>query len=183
MAPGVAPSVQLPLTIVDLAHLADDELAAMRLPAFPTLALWALRDGRDKSRVLAALPVWAPLLAQLLGDPDGRMASQQLLSYFAAVTKGLTLDELHAKLVELAIPAEESLMSTIAEDLRKQGRHEGRREGRLEGRLEIVQRLIAVRFGAIPPAIEARLAAASLQDLERYAERVLTAATIDAVVD
>jgi predicted transposase YdaD len=187
MSPSVAPVVQLPLTIVDLAHLADDELAAMRLPVFPTLALWALRDGRDKARVLAALPVWAPLLAQLLGDPDARMASQQLLSYFTAVTKGLTLDELHAKLIELAIPAEEGLMSTIAEDLRKEGRREGRSEGRKEGRVEaslqIVRRLLVVRFGVIPAAVEARLTAASAEDLERFAERVLTAATIDAVLE
>lgn len=52
---------------------------------------------------------------------------------------------------------------------------------RAQAQLELLRRLLVVKFAAIPPALEARLASATPAQLEQYAERVLTATTIDAV--
>lgn len=59
---------------------------------------------------------------------------------------------------------------------------QGRAEGNVEGRLEIVLRLLAARFGAVSAAAVARVRETSATDLERIAERILTAQTLDEVL-
>jgi len=58
-----------------------------------------------------------------------------------------------------------------------------REEGREEGRGRILRRLLAIKFGALGDDVEARVAAASSAQLDRYVERILTAATADSVFD
>jgi hypothetical protein len=55
---------------------------------------------------------------------------------------------------------------------------QGRAEGKAEGRAEMVLRLLAVRFGQPDDATQARIAAASLADLDAIAERLFTAQTL-----
>lgn len=52
-------------------------------------------------------------------------------------------------------------------------------ESRGERRLLVKQ--LTLRFGAPPEAAMARIAAADVETLERWAERVLTASTLEAV--
>ena len=56
---------------------------------------------------------------------------------------------------------------TIADQLRE------------EGRIELLMRQVRKRFGEIPPAVEERIRAADRDTLDRWAERILTATTID----
>lgn len=71
------------------------------------------------------------------------------------------------------------------EEGRREGRDEGRREGRDDGRREgeraVLERLLLRRFGALPPAVGARLGDASTAELEAWADNVLDAATLDEV--
>jgi len=62
---------------------------------------------------------------------------------------------------------------------RREGKAEGKAEGNVEGRLEIVLKLLAARYGALSTAVVARVRETSAADLERIAERVLTAETLD----
>jgi hypothetical protein len=66
---------------------------------------------------------------------------------------------------------------------REAGREEGRMEGRLEGitqgRVELVLRQLTVRFGELGKDVEARIAAASLAELDEIGERLLTARTLE----
>ena len=80
-----------------------------------------------------------------------------------------------------------------------EGRHEGRHEGLLEGRHEgllegqvkglvigeskILKRQLERRFGALPSWVVNKIESASEQDLESWADAVLTAPTLDAVFD
>lgn len=59
-----------------------------------------------------------------------------------------------------------------------QGRMKGRAEGRAEGSAEMVLHLLTLRFGELDDAAKARIAAASLADLDAIAERLLTAQTL-----
>ena len=52
---------------------------------------------------------------------------------------------------------------------------------RAEGRAEILLRQLAKRFGPVPPDVQERVRAASIPDLDRWAETVLTAPTLEAV--
>jgi hypothetical protein len=66
---------------------------------------------------------------------------------------------------------------------RLEGRQEGRQEGRLEGESKLLKRLLERRFGVLPTWVSDKLDSATEQDLETWAEAVLTAPTLDAVFD
>ena len=58
---------------------------------------------------------------------------------------------------------------------RQEGLQEGRQEGILQGEAALLRRLLVRRFGALPSWAEQRLEQANLEELERWAERVLEA--------
>jgi flagellar biosynthesis/type III secretory pathway protein FliH len=62
-----------------------------------------------------------------------------------------------------------------------QGLSQGLSQGRQQGQLELITRLLTRRFGALPDWARARLQAAHADQLEQWADRVLDAATLEAV--
>lgn len=163
----------LTTVLVDLPALDDDALEAMALPPFPTLALWALRDGRDKARVLRGFERWAPLLRDLVRSPGAEIAITQLFSYFLAVAQEMTFEDVRGMFEQVLI-SKETVM-TAAEELMDRGR--------TQASARILRKLLVLKFAAIPTHLDARIAAASADELERYAERVLAATSIDAVFE
>jgi hypothetical protein len=75
---------------------------------------------------------------------------------------------------------------TAAEMLRREGRQEGRQEGEARGQLlgkrEVLLRLLRQRFGPVPAASVARIGKAGAVELDRWADRVLLAESLDAVL-
>ena len=65
----------------------------------------------------------------------------------------------------------------------QQGRQEGRQEGLKQGEAALLQRQLARRFGPLPDAVIARLASASIEQLENWAIKVLDAQSLDDVLD
>ena len=63
------------------------------------------------------------------------------------------------------------------------GLEEGRQEGRQEGESKLLRKLLERRFGALPPWAGERIAAAGEEELERWAENLLAADSLDAVFD
>lgn len=61
------------------------------------------------------------------------------------------------------------------EDGRNEGLAEGLAQGRVEGRAAILLQLLELRFGPLDADTEERLQSASLSDLERWTERILSA--------
>jgi hypothetical protein len=61
------------------------------------------------------------------------------------------------------------------------GLKQGRREGKKEGERTVVRKLLTLRFGELPAPAERRLKKAKLVELERWAERVLTADSLAAI--
>jgi hypothetical protein len=59
---------------------------------------------------------------------------------------------------------------------------EGEVRGRAQGRAELVLKQLTLRFGPVPAAVEARIRAASIAQLDTFAERVLTARSLDEVL-
>ena len=55
---------------------------------------------------------------------------------------------------------------------RVEGKQEGRVEGRLEAKQEILQRLLTLRFGALPKESLSKIAQASSSQLERWIDKV-----------
>jgi predicted transposase YdaD len=65
--------------------------------------------------------------------------------------------------------------------LRDEGRAEGRVEGRLEQARDLLLRQFRARFGEVPAAAVERVQTAALAELNCWAERVLTATTVEEV--
>ena len=72
---------------------------------------------------------------------------------------------------------------TTAEMLRTEGRAEGRNEGRNEGRAEALRQLLTLKFGALQDETLERIRSAPADRLEVWTARLLTAATLDEVLD
>jgi hypothetical protein len=54
-------------------------------------------------------------------------------------------------------------------------------QGRAEGAANVLSKLLTLKFGGLDAATAERLRVASTVELERWAERILTAATLDDV--
>jgi hypothetical protein len=65
-------------------------------------------------------------------------------------------------------------MPTVADQLIERGRQEGQRG--------LLLKLLRQRFGALPEDVAARVARADASQIEQWAERVLTAATLAEVL-
>jgi len=60
----------------------------------------------------------------------------------------------------------------------QQGLQQGRQEGIQQGEVALLRRLLVRRFGSLPSWAAQRLEQASLEELERWADRVLDAPTL-----
>ncbi len=77
-------------------------------------------------------------------------------------------------------------MTRFAERFIEQGRQEGRQEmidqGIQRGEARVLTTLLRLRFGELPAAVQQRIEAADADTLLRWAERVLTAQSLDEVL-
>jgi predicted transposase YdaD len=65
---------------------------------------------------------------------------------------------------------------------RETGREEGRQEGRQQGEARVLLRLITLKFGPPSEAVREQIATADSEALLRWSERILTAQTLDEVL-
>jgi predicted transposase YdaD len=72
---------------------------------------------------------------------------------------------------------------TIAEQLRQEGREQGREQGRTAGKRETLRKQLSLKFGQLDTATWDRIEAADEAALERFTERVLSASTLDEVLE
>jgi len=168
-------AAQLKCRLLDISHMSDQELMGMALGEAVTLMLWALRDARTPARLLKTFGFWAGVIVRLLQAPDGWRALKLLFKYISEVSE-ITGQELLEALAEAAPEAKEAIM-TLAEHLRR----EGRAEGRLEGEVAILQRQLERKFGTLPDQLKNRLGGATEEQLDRWAERILIADSLEAV--
>jgi predicted transposase/invertase (TIGR01784 family) len=170
------------LLVEDLAHVTNEQLRSRALAAFPMLALWLLRDGRDSKKLLANLAHWADAFRTAQQAASGVQAIAQLLRYVYWVCPELHYQEFR-ETIRRQLPESEEAVMTMAEQLIQQGLAEGLAKGRAEGRVELLEQLILEKFGSLPPVLRERLASATDEQFTRYSRRVLRAETLDAMLD
>jgi predicted transposase/invertase (TIGR01784 family) len=158
------------ILIDDLAHLTNEQLKARALETFPKLVLWALRDARHAERLLDNLEHWDDEFGEVL----------LILRYVASVCEDLHYQQFREKIREQLPQAERPAM-TMAEELMEMGRAEGRAEGRADGLRQLLIKLLARKFGDVPPEYGAAIETGSAEQLERYAERIIVVDTLGAV--
>ena len=177
---------RLSFVLDDLTDQTDEALEARHMGLEALLALWVLRDARNRRRLEAAVEHWVPALARLLDGPNGRQAIWTLFRYIVAVADEAAAQSLAQALQARKPEAKEAIM-TLAEkwftegkaEGRAEGKAEGRAEGKAEGKAETLRKLLTLKFGDVPQPILYRLASASEPELDRFIERLLSAGTID----
>jgi hypothetical protein len=132
---------------------------------------------------LRAFERWADLLRSVdrdSGPPSGRDAIAAVACYALCVVE-VPHRDLHATFERLLQRPEETIMST-AEKLRGEGfakgHAEGHAEGRAVGRAETLLRLLHRRFGTLPDQTAERVHGATIDDLDRWIDRVLDAGSL-----
>jgi hypothetical protein len=172
-------------------HLLDVTLRIDDLPAqsslalkaraplhhFGRLALFALQRARSSSDFVTELAAWLDEVAQL-GRTEQGLEDLALLVRYIQHTTDYEPGSLGQLVHGLGRPVEDTVM-TAAERLKAQGRA----EGKAEGQAQLLLKLLAFRFGTLPPQVQQRVAQASLEQLALYGERVLSAASLDDVLE
>lgn len=81
----------------------------------------------------------------------------------------------------LALEKMMELEEMLARKKREEGRAEGLAEGRAQRGTELLMKLLRLKFGELDPETVQRLSDASEAELDRWAERVLTASDLSEV--
>jgi predicted transposase YdaD len=160
------------LLLDDLGTASDEALRARQMSTFARLALWALRDGRSE-RLVDTLQAFGDFLADLVAtdSAEARMDVLAIFTYIYEVQGHATLEALaHA----IPSPRIREAAMTIAEQLRQEGLQEG-----LQRQRALLRRLIVLKFGELHPSLHQRLAQADFDALDRLAERVVTASSLE----
>ena len=183
----------------DIGRATDEDIRGRALNAFGTLALLFLRDVRATERFLLRFPLWADLLQSLQRAASGRDALMVLFRYVSMVADQLGVQRFQQVVHKVLPEVEDSLMTiaeemrqlglkeglTIAEEARQQGlqrgRQEGLQQGLHQGQRVLLLDLLRTKFGSIDEQVVQQLNAADESALRRYAQRILSAATLTEV--
>lgn len=178
----------------DEQQLRGRALSLVGLVAMASLQFLAPVRG-DLHGVRQWLTRWADALRAVGAaalSPTGQDAMEAVRSYILRVTR---LDQRRLQIEfqqHVDEPTMKKFVSTwdravregVAKGKREgeaRGEARGKARGKVEGQSSLLLRLLRRRFGAVPDAIETRLHAATPEQLELWADRVLDAATLDAV--
>lgn len=109
-------------------------------------------------------------------------ARDDVLELFRFLDWVLTLPPaLEARFQTAVIELERERQMPYITSIERMSLEKGRQEGHQEGEMVLLRRLLTQRFGPLPSGVEQRLHAAIVQDLERWADRVLDAQHLDEV--
>jgi predicted transposase YdaD len=179
-AAALAPCLpRSPFLLLDLDDFQDDALRKLSLTSLVRLALVLLRDSRSLEwpELRARLSTWADAFLEVSAAPGGLAAAAALMRYIL-LTSPATEQELQDFALELGPAASEAVM-TAGERIRLEGEKRGLVKGRREAKAEVVLRQLTHRFGPLPASAAARVSAASLEELDRLVDRVLTAQSLE----
>ncbi|KYG06002.1 hypothetical protein BE21_37285 [Sorangium cellulosum] len=163
----------------DISKEEDEALRARAMTALGRLVLWWFLLARDPRDLEERVPGWREVLREVRQAPDGAAALRRVWHYIFTVVNPSEPEKLLPRLLAAAGPEFKEEMVTVADYLHEQGRL----AGRLEGQRSALLRLLALRFGELPEPIEARIRAADAGQIEGWTERVLTAPTLDDVLN
>jgi predicted transposase YdaD len=170
----------------DLARVTVPQLGARTPSPVVTLTLFALKRARHRVDLLLEVEQMAEhfAVAATAPVPDEQLAA--LLEYIVVVGR-IPPDLLLTFLRTRAGDRLEAIMKTTAEQLIEQGEARGEARGKVlgqaiglvEGQARTLRKLMQRKFGPLPAAVEAAISTASLEQLDRWVDRVLSAETAE----
>jgi Putative transposase, YhgA-like len=200
--------VQFAYLLIDLSEITDDELRSGAMQtALAKLATICLKHARTSEDFIKVLIRWMDVVREVARAANGMHALAQVLCYILEVNDHVERRALEALLEREIGPEAKEAVMTAGQQLREEGRQEGREEGRQEGREEgrqegreegrqegrqegrregvhegerlMLLRVLRRRFGAaVDAAIEERVMGASIEMLDVWIDRMLSAPTL-----
>lgn len=169
----------------DLAAVAVSTLVARATSPLVTVTLFSLKRARHAEDLLVELAG----IARQFGDLEHANSVDEqlsaLLQYIWTVAHVDRVQRLQFARTH-AGPKVETMMKTPAEQCRDEGRAEGEARGRAEGEAKgsakTLLKLMQLKFGSVPDDVASAITSASLQQLERWTERMLNADSAEQVV-
>lgn len=177
---------QLTFLLDDLAAGTEAGIDERRLSPIADLCLRFLQILRHLApeQAGAAIVRWEGLLRALLEHARGQDVTAALLYWFLAQVPDAP-HILRTVMTRIHDGRTRKIMKSGIDELLEEGfvkgREQGREEGRVRGQRELLRHLLVHRFGTVPAAADARLAACSPADLATWSARVLTAGSVDDV--
>ena len=139
------------------------------------ITLLLLKTAPGNPRIPAELRPWAGQLRAVLDQPGGGEAFIALLTYIELVSEA-PAGELRDLTASLGPDAEEAYVTT-AEMLRA----EGEARGEARGRAEALVQVLTVKFGLLPESVSKAVHGASIDQVQAWTARAVTAETLDQV--
>ncbi len=159
----------------------DESIASRPMTALGRVVLWCLRLAREPDELIDRLRGMRDLLAEVRRTPTGREALQMIWAYILAAHENKPQnepEEVMERLMEAAGEEAKEEFVSMADWLREQGRE----QGRTEGERAILLKQLRMRFGVPEEAVLERVRVAGLDQIEKWAELVLTARTLEEVL-
>ena len=176
---------QMTFQLTDLTHQEDQELHRSLTSSLAKLVLLSLKHAPYDQDLAERLRQWLELFVEI-AQSQGGVAALEVVARYMLEVNDITVDAMRNVLKPMLQPGKLEAVMTGAEKLRAEGeakgraegKIEGRAEGKIEGRAEVLSKLLTLKFGALPSDIDARLRNASIEQLDLWAERVLSANTL-----
>jgi predicted transposase/invertase (TIGR01784 family) len=195
--PAVEPYlVQFSYLLNDLSEISDDELRARAMTGVAKLVTLCLKHARTSPDFMGILGRWIDVVREVVQAPNGLSALAQVLCYILRVSEHVERDELKALLAHQIGPETEEAIVTAGQLLIDQGFQDGfqqgeragfqqgERAGFQQGERATLLLLLRHRFGnQVDKHVEERVATASIERIETWTIRVLSAATLADLFD
>ena len=190
LVPELAPWVpNLSMCLDELCLRSYSELDARALDEQGRVALLALKHSRGRDIDERATGWSARVRADDATRPRDLRGLIQLLHYVVSAAPHLQEQTMQNIIHTLPLPEQAEEGKTLAVRWMERGEAlgealgeaRGEARGRALGERQVLRRLLAHRFGTLPAEVDARLEAADVEAMERWAERLLDAPTLDDV--
>lgn len=165
----------------DLTEISDQALWGRAMTAMATLTTLLFKHARRSPDLAERLGTWASGFSELLSAPSGLRAVEALLRYAFRVSDHVTPERVQEVLVAAVGNEIQEAVVTAGDRLIQQGFEKGIEQGVDRGRQQLVLKLLRLKFGALPDEVVACVEQGHGDELDRWGERILTAATLDDV--
>ena len=145
------------------------------MTALAKLASMCFKHARTNTDFVQILARWMNVVREVARAPHGLEALAQVMRYVLEVNEQVRPEALQALLERELGPETKDTSVTAGQQLIEQGRHQG-----IQG---LVLRQLRQRFGdQVDTDVEQRIATASVEQIETWSMRVLSAATLAEVL-
>jgi hypothetical protein len=163
------------MVLDDLTGASDDALRARAATAMARVALGLLKHARDFGRYYAEMTRWGSVLIEMVTAPGGAEALAAVLRYMHLVNDQVPPAKVAERLGRLLGKGAKEAYVTYGEQLIQQGEQ--------RGQVKVLRKQLERRFGPLSASWSERLESGSDEDMDRWAERILDAQTLDEVFE